>query len=60
MQIKDLETNKQLHVIGLGLTPAEARELQGDLERLLTDGGDHLHVSSADYQTELTVWISDE
>lgn len=58
MQIKDLETKRHVNLIELCLTRAEAQELRDDLDTLLTEGGDrHEHVSSADYQTELTVWI---
>lgn len=61
MRIKDLEAKKPVHLVELCLTRAEAQELRDDLDTLLTDGGGrHEHVSSADYQTELTVWISDD
>lgn len=61
MRIEDLEAKKQVNLIELCLTRSEAQELRDDLDTLLTDGGDrHEHVSSADYQTELTVWISDD
>ncbi|MGQ0743552.1 MAG: hypothetical protein ACT4OS_04290 [Acidimicrobiales bacterium] len=61
MRIKDLEAKKPVRLVELRLTRAEAQELRDDLHTLLADGGDrHGHVSSADYQTELTVWISDD
>lgn len=61
MRIKDLEAKKQVNLIELCLTRAEAQELRDDLDTLLADAGNrHEHVSSADYETELTVWISDD
>lgn len=61
MRIKDLEAKKQVHLVELCLTRSEAQELRDDLDTLLSDDSDrHEHVSSADYQTELTVWISDD
>jgi hypothetical protein len=59
MEIKDSETGRRIHVLELGLTPAEARELRDNLELLLAsnDARRHEHVSSTDYQEELTVWI---
>jgi hypothetical protein len=61
MKIEDLESKKPVHLLGLCLTTAEARELRDDLNVLLGDGQDrHEHVASADFQTELTVWIDDD
>lgn len=61
MRITDLEAKRQLNLVELCLTRAEAQELQSDLDVLLTGGRDrHEHVSSSDYQTELTVWIDDD
>lgn len=58
MRIDDVNANRQLAHVGLGLTEAEATELRDTLELLLTDPAErHEHVSSADYQAELTVWI---
>lgn len=60
MFIEDVDSRTKLASVGLGLTEAEARELRDVLETLLDDQeARHEHVSSADYQTELTVWISD-
>jgi hypothetical protein len=61
MKIEDLESKRPVHLLGLGLTRAEARELRDDLEALL-GGGEirHEHVASIDFQTELTVWIDDD
>lgn len=61
MQIDDVAGSRQLAHIGLGLTTAEAKELRDTLDLLLQDSLDtHEHVSSGDYQTELTVWIQRE
>lgn len=58
MQIDDVNGNRQLAHVGLGLTDAEANELRDTLNLLLQSGpGRHEHVSSADYKTELTIWI---
>ena len=44
--------------VGLGLREDEARELREDLDLLVSDSGlSHEHVSSADYQVEMTVWL---
>jgi hypothetical protein len=56
--IDDVNERRRLPHVGLGLTEDEARELRDTLVTLLEDRGErHEHVSSADYQTELTVWI---
>lgn len=40
------------------LSIADARELRGALDDLIADpSGGHYHLSSSDYQSELTVWI---
>jgi hypothetical protein len=58
MRIADTEHDRALHHIGLGLTEAEASELRQALDALLVDPGARLeHVSSSDYQCELTVWL---
>lgn len=58
MQIDDTKNERQLDHLGLGLTETEARELRDALDALLGDPGErHEHVSSADYQVELTVWL---
>ena len=60
MRIENLESKEPVYILGLALTRAEARELRDDLDSLLNaDEARHEHVSSADYQTELTVWIDD-
>lgn len=47
----------QLRQIGLWLTPSEARALRDSLDDLLrTDEPSwHAHVSSADYETEISI-----
>lgn len=59
VRIDDINGNRELAHVGLALTEAEARELRDTIETLLTDPGErHEHVSSADYQTEITLWIT--
>jgi hypothetical protein len=58
MRIDDLKANGSLSGVGLGLTVSEARELRDSLDVLLgIPAGRHEHVSSADFKTEVTVWI---
>jgi hypothetical protein len=58
MRIDDVNGSRQLAHVGLGLTESEANELRDTLDLLLSDPAErHEHVSSADYQTELTIWI---
>ena len=58
MRIDDPQSTKSLSGVGLGLTLSEAHELRDSLDDLLTSPpGRHEHISSADYQVELTVWI---
>jgi hypothetical protein len=50
-----------VHLLGLCLTRAEARELRDDLDALLRGDQDrHVHLFSADFQTDLTIWIDDD
>jgi hypothetical protein len=59
MRIEEGTTGRALSAVGLELTVDEARELVDSLETLLgSPPGRHEHVPSADYQTELTVWIA--
>lgn len=63
MRLKDLdgEEPRPLHGVGLGLTVSEARELRDALDSLIDAPiNAHEHVSSADYQTEVTVFIVDD
>jgi hypothetical protein len=58
MQIDDTQNNRTLRHVGLGLTENEARELRDTLDTLLGDPGErHEHVSAADFQSELTIWL---
>lgn len=58
MRIDDTANGRELQHVGLGLTEAEARELRDTLEILFQDPAErHEHVSSADFQRELTVWL---
>jgi hypothetical protein len=59
VKIDDVTDNRRLSHVGFALKEAEARELRDVLDQLLLDASEaHEHVSSADYQTELTVWIA--
>ena len=61
MRIDDVDENRQLQHVGLRLTVSEAEELRESLGLLLTGAPDrHEHVSSADYQSEITVWLGAE
>jgi hypothetical protein len=59
MEIDDTRGNRKLHHVGLGLTEAEARELRDSIDGLLSDPAmdRHEHVSSTDFQSEITVWL---
>ena len=58
MRIYDSEGDKTLDNITLYLTIDEAKELYNDLINLIERPvGNHLHISSNDYQRELTVCI---
>ena len=58
MQIDDTANNRELKHVGLGLTEAEASELRDTLATLLENSDErHEHVSSSDFNRELTVWI---
>lgn len=59
MRIEDADTGRLIATAGLELTVDEASELVDSLTALLASPpGRHEHVSSADYQTELTVWLT--
>ena len=60
MEIDDTVGRRQLRHVGLRLTEAEARELRDSLESLLSDPSPnrHEHVSSSDFQTEITVSLT--
>jgi hypothetical protein len=58
VRLEDLAERRPLSAVGLALTQAEAQELLDSLKILLRDPSErHEHVSSDDYQTEITVWI---
>jgi hypothetical protein len=58
MLIDDVKGGRRLSHVGVGLTEAEARDLRDTLETLLRDPNErHEHVSSLDFQTELTLYI---
>ena len=60
MKIDDVVNNRELMNVGLGLTEAEAKELRDALGVLLEDASEperHEHISSVEYDRELTIWI---
>jgi len=58
MRILDEQTSKALQQVIIFLTLSEARELNDKLESLLSDNGvHHEHVSSEDFQKEITLTI---
>jgi hypothetical protein len=62
MRISDDTSNKKLNRITLFLTELEASQLEYDLKQFLEkpkDKGLHFHLSSEDYQKEITVCIYD-
>lgn len=60
MKIRDLDTNTQLSSVGIVLTMSEAKELQDGLGELAGKTREsHVHVSSSDPQTELTLSIEE-
>lgn len=62
MQIHDLERDESCSTVSLRLTRAEILQLIGALEALMGEPNGsvrHEHVSSDDYQTEVTVWLED-
>ncbi len=62
MEIQDPDHGQRLNLVELRLTTAEAAELRDALTGLLEAPfpGHHVHVSSEDYQVEISVWIDDE
>ena len=62
MEIQDPDSKRKLDLVGLRLTRSEARELRDKLGSLLDApfSGRHEHVSSADFQVEISVWIDDD
>ena len=61
MRMIDDDSSKKLDNITLFLTMAEAKQLRGALNAVIEEPTDanHRHVSSADYQKEITVCIYD-
>lgn len=58
MRLEDAKSKLPLSSIIVGLTESEARELRDVLTQLLEDPSmGHEHVASADWATEVTVWI---
>lgn len=61
MRLVDLDENRSIKSVGLVLTPAEASELKDGLDQMLAERAEfHVHVSSSDFQTELTISLEAE
>ena len=61
MRILDDEANRKLDNVSIFLTKEEAIQLRSYLDQLLSNPElQHLHLSSADYQKEVTVSIYNE
>ena len=61
MQIEDLERSTTISALSLKLTRGEAAELRDGLSQLLgsPEAKGHIHVSSEEFDTELTVSLED-
>lgn len=61
MRILDDESDKKLDNVSIFLTKEEAMQLRGYLNQLLDNPTlQHSHLSSSDYQKEITVCLYDE
>ncbi len=61
MRILDDKSDKKLDTVTLFLTQEEARQLRSDLDQLLAKPKlHHTHLSSENYQKEITVCVYDE
>ena len=61
MRILDDESDKKMDNISIFLTKEEAIQLRGYLTQLLENPKlQHSHLSSADYQKEITICLYDE
>jgi hypothetical protein len=57
MRIIDEKNKKTITSITIMLTPAEASELIGKMEKIVVNSGDHIHVNDREYKREITVAI---
>ncbi len=61
MRILDDESDKKLDTVSIFLTKEEAIQLQSYLSQLLNNPKlQHSHLSSTDYQKEITICLYDE
>lgn len=61
MRILDDESDKKLDTVSIFLTQEEAVQLRGYLNQLLDNPKlQHSHLSSSDYQKEITLCLYDE
>ena len=61
MRILNIENNNALKDIQIFLTPSEAEEMLGDLQRLIKEKKDfnHAHIADQHYKHEITISIYD-
>jgi len=61
MRIFSDEDNKKLDEVSLFLTKDEARQLQGYIEEMLDNSENHhFHLSTDDFQKEITICLYDQ
>ncbi len=61
MRILDEDSDKKLDTVSLFLTKEEATQLQAYLRQLLDNPKlQHIHLSSSDYQKEITLCLYDQ
>lgn len=61
MRILDDESDRKLDNVSIFLTKEEAMQLRGYLNQLLDNSNlQHCHLSSIDYQKEITICLYDE
>jgi len=61
LRILDDKSDKALDVVSIFLTTEEAKQLQSYLDQLLANPKmNHVHLSSNDYQKEITICLYDE
>ncbi len=61
MRLLDQETDNKLNQVTIFLTKSEAKEMIDSLQELISNPGEnHQHVSSEDFQKEITICIYDQ
>jgi len=57
MRILNQDSNQPVKSILIMLTPSEAKELVGKIQRLTSEKGDHLHLYDEKFMREVTIAI---